>query len=484
MKEKDPEEELEGSKQAVSKEGAEFFQSLIRFFRTLFDLRSSTDYETTETCIRKDSNFSGTNAWILGCSIVIASVGLNVNSIPVVIGAMLVSPLMGPILGTGLGMGTNDMRLIWSSLKNLGIAVAISLATSYLYFLISPIKEPSEELVRRTSPHFLDVVVAVFGGLAGIIANSRGEKSNVLPGVAIATALMPPLCTAGYGLATQRWDFFAGAFYLFLLNSVLIAAVTLIVVRYLRFPVMHFAKAKYDKYLKVTMWILTLVLVLPSGWLFYKVVKQDHFRIRAQEFVQNEFTFQDRNTVFDAPLIEYNDTLPQITVILRFGEPLTAREKQQRFDKLVEYGLEGTKLIIMQDERREDNEIVALRAQANTAEEYKKLMEKQDAIISNQEEKINSLTEANAQLTLIASDSLPVKGIQKEIAALFPGISEFSCSRTHVTDFKNGSTEIDMFIIRWNLDDNQSQDRKEDEEKINGWLKAKFPNDSIRVIYY
>ncbi|WP_346860462.1 DUF389 domain-containing protein [uncultured Draconibacterium sp.] len=207
-----------------------------RFLRSVLSINDGTDIPATIEGIKRDIGFRGPTAWILIFSIFIASIGLNINSTAVIIGAMLISPLMGPILGIGLSIGTNDFETLVRSLKNLGIAVSIALFTSTLYFIITPLTIEQSELLARTKPTILDVMVALFGGFAGILAGSRKEKTNVIPGVAIATALMPPLCTAGYGLATLKLSYFFGAFYLFFINSVFISLATFLVVRYLKFP--------------------------------------------------------------------------------------------------------------------------------------------------------------------------------------------------------------------------------------------------------
>ncbi|HAP70095.1 MAG TPA: TIGR00341 family protein, partial [Flavobacteriales bacterium] len=198
--------------------------------------------------------------WILICSIFIASIGLNLNSTAVIIGAMLISPLMAPILAIGLSVGTNDWDTLKRALKNFGVMVVVALMTSTLYFLITPLQEAQPELLARTSPTFLDALIAIFGGLAGIIGISRRSRGNVIPGVAIATALMPPLCTAGYGLANGQWSFFFGAFYLFTLNSIFIAGATFIIVRYLKFPLVSFVNSDTEK--KVKRYMLAFVILV------------------------------------------------------------------------------------------------------------------------------------------------------------------------------------------------------------------------------
>ncbi|MEJ6759867.1 MAG: DUF389 domain-containing protein, partial [Flavobacteriales bacterium] len=234
------------------------------FIKDRFSIIDMADPLATIAGIKKDVEFRGFALWILIFSVFIASIGLNVNSTAVVIGAMLISPLMGPIMGIGLSLGINDFALLFKSLKNLGVAVGIALMASSLYFLLSPISTPSNELFARTNPTLLDVLVAFFGGLAGILAGSRKEKSNVIPGVAIATALMPPLCTAGFGLAHGDWHYFLGAMYLFLINTVIIATTTTVATRYLRFPMVEILDPIRSK--KTQRWfsVALIVIIVPS----------------------------------------------------------------------------------------------------------------------------------------------------------------------------------------------------------------------------
>lgn len=271
--------------------------------------------ESTIAGIKKDIEFKGFNLWILVFSIFIASIGLNVDSTAVVIGAMLISPLMGPIMGFGLGIGINDLGVVRKSLLNLGVAASIAILTSALYFLVSPIDEASNELFARTNPTFLDVLVAIFGGLTGILAGSRKEKNNVIPGVAIATALMPPLCTAGFGLASGQWEYFFGAFYLFLINAILIATSTTLVVRYLRFPLVAVMDPAKERKYKRMFTIGLMALVLPSGWIFYKTVSQtvtssqirsyltEHAQFPGTEIVKSEITWPDGTPVVNLVLL-------------------------------------------------------------------------------------------------------------------------------------------------------------------------------------
>jgi uncharacterized hydrophobic protein (TIGR00271 family) len=246
------------------------------------------DDETIDQSVRAGVEMRGTNLWVLIFAIFVASVGLNVNSPAVIIGAMLISPLMGPIMGVGYGVGVHDFPLIRAGLKHLTIAVILSLLTSTLYFLVSPLNAAQSELLARTSPTIWDVLIALFGGLAGMVAATRKEKSNVLPGVAIATALMPPLCTAGFALANGKWAYFLGAFYLFTINSVFIAVASAVIIRVLRVQEIRIVDPVTAA--RVGRYVLAIVLltVLPAVYLAYQLVQTELFRSRAQSFVSRE----------------------------------------------------------------------------------------------------------------------------------------------------------------------------------------------------
>ena len=208
--------------------------------KDLFSLKLDTDEAGTIESIKKSIEFKGGNLWGLLFAAFIASIGLNVNSGAVVIGAMLISPLMGPIVGIGYALATHDFDTLKYAVRNLVIFVVGSILAAILYFSISPIKGLTEQLEARTYPTFYDVLIAICGGAIGIVASSRSDRGNAIPGVAIATALMPPLCTVGYGIATGQWAYAGGALYLFLINSVFIAGTALLFVRALHFPKKEF----------------------------------------------------------------------------------------------------------------------------------------------------------------------------------------------------------------------------------------------------
>ena len=262
-------------------------QELIKNIKNIADIREFIDTEKAAENIRSNIFFRGPNVWILVCAIILASVGLNVNSTAVIIGAMLVSPLMGPIIGVGLGLGIDDTELIKSALKNLLIMVLISLTAATIYFVITPLKLANPtELLARTNPTIYDVMIALFGGLAGILEISRKEKGTVLSGVAIATALMPPLCTAGYGLAIGSLSYFAGALYLFSINCVFIILATFAMVKYLHFSEFQFQDSGKAHKTKTIMTAIILLVIVPSIWSAFVMIRENRFEMEVEEFIR------------------------------------------------------------------------------------------------------------------------------------------------------------------------------------------------------
>ena len=238
-----------------------------------------------DAAIRANTRVSGTNMWVLMFAIAVASIGLNVNSTAVVIGAMLISPLMGPIVGVGYGAAVGDTALIRQAARNIIVFIAISLVTATLYFLLTPLKEAQSELLARTQPTLWDVLIAFFGGSAGIVALTRKEGGNAIPGVAIATALMPPLCTAGYGLAHGNWHYFFGAFYLFAINCVFIAFSTLLFSKLLKLPRRGLVSETKRRLHRIIITAVVLAVMTPSGYMASGLVRQELFNTKANNAI-------------------------------------------------------------------------------------------------------------------------------------------------------------------------------------------------------
>lgn len=283
-----------------------------KYLQDILDLRENADFEKTKSTISEGVSLRGYNLWILICSTVLASIGLDTNSAAVIIGAMLISPLMSPILGVGLSLAIHDKQLLLRSLRDLSLAVVISLAVSILYFFLSPLGEPTPELQARTFPTLLDVLIALFGGIAGIVSISRHDQTTAIPGVAIATALMPPLCTAGFGIATFHWDYFLGAFYLFFINAVFICLATYIIVRYLHFPEKQFINKRLEMQYRLWFTVIGVIVLAPSIYFLYTVYQKELIKKDIDQFVISPIK-KHGNEILKWELIN-QDTVNQIKV--------------------------------------------------------------------------------------------------------------------------------------------------------------------------
>lgn len=334
----------------LDKDISELTSGLIGFIKSTLSLRHGKyDFHSVVSNAKENVVFRGYNVWILICSIVVASIGLDVNSPAIVIGAMLISPLMGPIRGIGFGVGMNDFPLLIKSFKNFGVMVGISLITSVVYFLISPLDSLNNgQLLGRTEPNFLDALIAFFGGLAGIIAASNGKNDTVISGVAIATALMPPLCTAGFGLANGEWGFFFGASYLFLLNSLFIALSTYVLLRYLRFPQREYISKKVENRVKLYTIIILIIIVSPSVILFSRMAKKSAFETNVGIFTEQVImTTEDNIHVEAIPLFDTKEPILELGIDNAYIDSTTmAYWNRQKYN----YGLDDTKIIIKQGE--------------------------------------------------------------------------------------------------------------------------------------
>ncbi|TGM60444.1 DUF389 domain-containing protein [Leptospira vanthielii] len=321
---------------------------IVSFFLWLaprFHLLDDLDRPGTIESVQKGAELTGSNLWTLIFAIFIASIGLNVNSTAVIIGAMLVSPLMGPIVGIGFAAATNDFESLKKFLRTLAVATFASIATSFLYFSLSPIDEAQSELLARTSPTIYDALIAIFGGATGIIANTRKEKGTAIAGVAIATALMPPLCTAGYGLSQGNWSYFFGATYLFLINSIFIAITTFVFVRYMEFSKVDWGLYKdKERKVKIYLTIFALVVVIPSVFTAYQIVRTSYFKGKAEEFIRKEILTENRRALEKE--IGYTERKIELTII---GSKIDPNQEKELQNKLKYYNLANAKLIIHQD---------------------------------------------------------------------------------------------------------------------------------------
>jgi len=422
--------------------------------------------------------FKGTNVWILMFSILVASLGLNVNSPAVIIGAMLISPLLGPIMGVGLGIGINSFDLIKKSLLNLLVMVGISIVTSALYFMITPLKDLQSEILARTQPAIWDVGIAFFGGLAGIVAISRREKSTVIPGVAIATALMPPLCTAGYGLGTLQFNYFIGAFYLFFINSVFICLATVIIVRYLKYPHKQFVDKKREKRVRRYITVVVIITILPSIYLAYNIVSKSIFERNARAFIADQFeSFENTKVIY--PVIEFKPRDTSIIDLTLIGEPL--EEDVINFIKArkKDYKLEKSKLIISQGGSIGTNLEKSLLDNINQNIRTGVLEEVYRKREDEMERLRRSRDSLSTDMSIYMDLNNKVVDVSQEIAIQYPGVKSFSLSRNLRSS--PGQKKIDTLTIAM-IEINRQVFKER--QKFESWIKVRTKQEDLEFIYY
>lgn len=444
---------------------------LSQFVRDRFNLESdkADEHETLEY-IRKGVEFKGTNLWILIFATFIASIGLNVNSTAVIIGAMLISPLMGPILGIGTGVAINDLDLLKKSFNNLMIATLFSVATSTLYFAISPLSTAQSELLARTNPTIWDVLIAFFGGLAGIVAGSRKEKSNAIPGVAIATALMPPLCTAGFGLASGNMYYFLGAFYLYFINSVFISLATYIIVRFLKYPKKEFVDPARERKVKTWITFFVIITIIPSTYLAYQTVKHSFFERNAVSFISQELNFD--NTKVISRDLRYDSKNPVIEVTL-FGEPVNEEIIDQARKQLSNYNLEECQLIVLQGYDEGVNEAsLASSIRSGVIEE---LYRQNEQTLRNKDERIKLL---ESELTRIKRVSNYTQELSPELKALYPTLTNFSVNQSFL--MRLDSLQQDTVYLAYAKF--ARRPTRTEIKKLDGWLKARVKSENVQLV--
>jgi uncharacterized hydrophobic protein (TIGR00271 family) len=432
---------------------------MLRKFLNYIDLRNEVeDFDKIHDEIVRGTTFKGTNLWILVFAIIVASVGLNTNSPAVVIGAMLISPLMGPINGMGYSLATYNFDLFRRSFRNFGFSVLASLATSTLYFLISPVSTAYSELLARTSPTIYDVLIALFGGLAGIVAISSKLKGNVIPGVAIATALMPPLCTAGFGLATGHYNYFFGAFYLFTINSVFIAISSVIASRIFGFPITNLVAEDRKKQINRWITVVITITILPSIYLGYVLVKNERFNESANRYVNNV------TIVGGSYLLKNEVNAGDKSIRLVYGgNVLTEPDKVRIKNNMKDFSLEDATVEIEQGFSSNTQDY-------NEAELLKNKLNATLLSLENKNHEVDSIK------------GLPIRGRQilHEIQPLFPQVVSCSFSETYIyTDSLSQGKPQTIVIFGVQPESLNLQSK----QRVLEWLKARIENKNVEALF-
>jgi len=420
-----------------------------------FGLRKERDtFTVVRSNIEDDSVFNGTNIWVLFFAILIASLGLNINSTAVVIGAMLISPLMGPILGVAVGLAINDLPLIRKASINYALAAFIGLTASTIYFLLSPIQDAHSEILLRTQPTVFDVLISLFGGFAGIIAISSKRKGNVIAGVAISTALMPPLCVAGYGLATWQLSYFYGAMYLYLINSVFISAATFITAYFFKFPVKKYDDPKSERSVKRIVWLIIILTLIPSIYLGHDLVTQNRFNKRANKFIEAEALFPN-----DYLLNKKIDAKNKQIILTLGGKEITETEITELQDKLKYYDLEDVSLEIEQG--------FAFLKETKTEEQIGLVLQKNEIARKALQQRMDS----------VENQYFISRQIYKEIKVQYPELNE---AIIHPVAINNDTLQAynTKLLVLLNINKNLS---KKEKKKLGDWLKVRMNNNHIRL---
>lgn len=484
-------EAVKQSKEAIKKDAQGLFANIRKFLSELLDFRDDTDRDTTVAAIKADIPFKGATAWILVCSIFVASVGLNANSTAVVIGAMLISPLMGPILGIGMSIALNDIDTLKSSLINLATMIVLSLLTAFLFFYLFPLSEDTSELLGRTSPDIRDVLIAFFGGLALIIARTKkGTIASVIFGVAIATALMPPLCTAGYGLAkglsgetainsqgeiVTGLDYAVGAMYLFTINTIFIALATFIVLKLLRFPMLRYANSKKRKRIARIASVLAILVMIPAVLTFVDVLKESRFETAAKAFINIELnTLPNSNYIKKNANPIYDPQGESIIELIPFGTDEISEDTRKlleaRFNDDKYAALKGTKLAINQVKNRAINNL-----------EYMEELRTRDSLdLLSQSQKISYLEDRVRFLSRLERDQIPFKDLVDEAKINYENLQSVSYSKRITSNFEKIDT-LNIFSFQW-VDSLTTQEKKvKDLGKLKTWFKSKLKLDTLVV---
>ncbi|MDX2063024.1 MAG: DUF389 domain-containing protein [Bacteroidia bacterium] len=443
---------------------------VLRLYR-VFDITPGTDIEGTIRALQGGTVLKGSEMWILIAAALLASIGLDTNSPAVIIGAMLISPLMSPILGIGLGVGINHRQVLAKATRLFGLYIGVALLTATVYFLVSPLGDVTPEMTARTRPTLLDAGVAIFGGMAGIIAISRTEKSNAIPGVAIATALMPPLCTSAFGLATGRIGFFLGAFYLFFLNAVLIALATYLVVQVLRFPhVAYRDKAQTRRWNRAIAGLVVVVLI-PAGVLFYDLIVEAGLRRRVERFIAEHIEVGDRE-VFNHEIVAH-DSVRTLKVFV-LGPPIPTDSIPRLTQLLPKYRLERYRLDLVQMDVPPDAQN---RIRKEILDNVLQVLE-----INRRLEDERRAGEQAAAARY--GGTLDFEQLQREVQIQYPEVASVAYARAYRSDLATARTTLDtlpVVVVTWQKGLKPAQ-KKALHQKLEDWLRVRVGYANLRLL--
>ncbi len=453
-----------------------FLKDVWSFFYDLLDLKEGMDRKGTIQNIKNNKRMRGANAWLLMCSIMIASVGLDLDSPAVIIGAMLISPLMSPILGVGLGVGINDKETLYISLQHFGIAIGIALFTSTFYFFFTPFGDATPQILKRTEPNTLDALVALFGGIAGIISGSRIDKSSAIPGVAIATALMPPLCVTGFGIATGNFTIILNSFYLFFLNATLVAFATFLIVRFLRFPMKQYETEKEKRNMHLLIYTISLLIIIPSIFILNQVWKEFKLKQNIENFIV-DYSKEEMRNIDSWEIIERDSF--NILGIKVYGTEDEHFNKQTMQQALNNYGIKNTRVeLIYTSEVDWDN----LKKLESKIDGFEHMAEDLKLVSQKKSEQALLIEQLQSQLDSIQSDTLAFSSICSELKAAFPAIDQVAFAEAKESNFRSVN-DLPILLLRWQAKTPLSTIRQE-EPRVQNFIRIRANLDTLKIVRY
>lgn len=446
---------------------------LVKDLKNYFNIKKSADRNATVSAIKRDVYLRGSNIWYLICSALIASIGLDINSEAVIIGAMLISPLMTPILGIGLSFGIHDKELLLISLREFIASILISLGVSVIYFLLTPLGNPTDMILSRIKPTLLDVLIGFFGGVAGIVAISRSYTAAAIPGVAIATALMPPICVSGFGIAMGRMNIFFGAFYLFFINAVFISFSAYLIVRLLRFPIKEYEDYSKKVRMRVVMLIIIILITVPSMFIFYGIIKEVRLNTRLNQFITKKVETQDRN-VIDWKYYPSKKDTSYLNIYL-VGEKISEQGIDSLNQELTAYQIPKTKIRLLQMEKMGDNAYLKNEIKSDVLKTFE----------LNQS--LKEQKQAEERKKAVMSDSAKYAGTVTELKILYPDLEQIAFSKSlKSTAFETDTTlysSLPAFYLKWS-NKTRTNTKKANEAKIYDFLKSRLELDTLLILNF
>jgi len=446
-----------------------YFTTLVK---EILDLDHGVDKWGTINEVKSKQSMSGANAWMLMCSIMIASIGLNLNSQAVIIGAMLISPLMSPILGVGVAVGINDKDALYNALMHFTAAIIIALVSSSLYFKLTPLTEFTEQIQARTEPTILDILIAVFGGIAGIVSIARKDISTTLPGVAIATALMPPLCVTGYGIANGSFDIASKSFYLFFLNSFFVAFATYVIVRYLRFPYKKYTSPQDRRKNRLIVGFISMVMTIPSFIIFSKVYKKYQEERNVSTFI-SEYIGDNAIFLDDHQLLRLDDGTKKL-VLKVYGDSTSKRKIEYYQQGLAKCEMAETSIEIIPTS--EINLSKVLQIEDELSEVGNRINNQIASLQKEREERLTMFSQLEKQSGILGQDSVFFRKLCEDIKVFLPEIEELDIAVSNSSDFDSMIKDLPLVVVKW--EDAGSADK----EKLRKFIQQRYVIDTLKLV--